>query len=332
MLFQQQDWKVSASAGRSTGMKAASYATKLNANAGSAKRSQSHSAATFQAALEYRRQQRALADTAAVSAAAAEAASGADALAAATDTALAAAAAAKTAAAALEAAGGDGPLGPVSRADAALPAGSSLNGAGTNSANGSTAQRAQQEGDLANGRRKGSQLGPAATNGVATAPNDGKRRVAILNGSAQPNETQRGVSGDTGGVDSVDGQLRTVPHTNGLLLSPAEANGVLHNTSGTPEDSLASALHSSASEVADDAMTAAIAGIHSQQADAGPKTPPGAKAIPTPSLNASPRIKSALLAAQEYRKQKAAKTAALAIAAANAAKKMAKPSKSGDLQ
>ena len=43
------------------------------------------------------------------------------------------------------------------------------------------------------------------------------------------------------------------------------------------------------------------------------------KHIPAPLPNTSPRIKSALLAAEEYRKKKAAKTAALALAAAHAA-------------
>ena len=43
------------------------------------------------------------------------------------------------------------------------------------------------------------------------------------------------------------------------------------------------------------------------------------KHIPAPMPNTSPRIKSALLAAEEYRKKKAAKTAALALAAAHAA-------------
>ena len=44
-------------AGRSTGLKAASYSTKLNANTASAQRSKAQSAATLTAALEYRRQQ-----------------------------------------------------------------------------------------------------------------------------------------------------------------------------------------------------------------------------------------------------------------------------------
>ena len=330
MTHMQQLWR--GSAGRSTGgLKAASYATKLNANAASAKRSQAQSAATFQAALEYRRQQQALADTAAVSAAASEAASEADTLATAADTMLAAAAVAKTAAAAVKVAGDDRLLDPVSSADAALPAESSSNGPGngTNNSNGLTAQRAQQNRLLANGRQAGSQHAQrdqAATNGgnrAAAAPNNGKRRGLFLNGT-QRHETRRGSSDDTGGAGDVNDQLHAVPQTNGLPPSQALANGARRNTAGPPDGSLASAPRPSASEVADDAMTAAIASIHSQQADPTPKTPAGAKAVPTPSLNASPRIKSALLAAQEYRKQKAAKTAALAIAAANAAKAAAK--------
>ena len=317
-----------AAAGRSTGgLKAASYATKLNANAASAKRSQAQSAATFQAALEYRRQQQALADTAAVSAAAAEAASEADALATAADTALAAAAVAKTAAAALKMAGDDGLLDPVSSRPA-LSAGSSLNGpgGGANSSNGLKAQRAQQRGLLASGRQAGSQHAQhdqAAVNdgkrGAAASSNGGKRD-SLLNGNTQRVEMRRGSSHDTGSIGNVSSQLNGVPQTDGLPLSQALANGARRNTAGPPDASSASAARSSVSEVADDAMTAAIASIHSQQADAVPKLPAGAKAVPTPSLNASPRIKSALLAAQEYRKQKAAKTAAMAIAAANVAK------------
>lgn len=314
-----------APAGRSTGgLKAASYATKLNANAASAKRSQSQSA-TFQAALEYRRQQQALAATAAVSAAAAEAAKEADSLTTAADAALAAAAVAKSAAAALERAGDDELL---DLADAALPARPSLNGSssgmgGSNSSsNGLAAQRAQQGGLLANGRQAGShqhaQRDRAAPNGENRALINGKKRGPLLNGST-PSEDFLRDSPNTSGAGAANGRLDDVPNTNGLSPSQAESSGARSNTSGPSDASSAPLPRSSASEAADDAMTAAIASIHSQQAGAVPRSPAGGKAIPTPSHNAPPRIKSALLAAQEYRKQKAAKTAAMAIAAANAA-------------
>lgn len=316
-------------------MKAASYATKLNANAASTKRSQAQSATTFQAALEYRRQQQALAETAAVAAAAADAASQADALTDAADTAVAAAAAAKTTAGDADLAGAADLLGPVSKAEDAVRAGASSNGSGRGSLartlNGLAAQRAQQGRMSANGRHEGSgqtQQGVAAANGSTHATRaqngGGQMRGSSQNGNAQLTETQRNPSPDNGSVDKVVGQGSLgLPQSNGLLSSRTAANGAMPKNSrrpGTP-DKPSAERPASAAEVADNAMTAAIASIHSQQADAKPKTPPGGKTIPMPSLNASPRIKSALLAAQEYRKQKAAKTAALAIAAAQAAAK-----------
>ncbi|KAL3157116.1 hypothetical protein ABBQ38_001361 [Trebouxia sp. C0009 RCD-2024] len=330
----------SSSAGRSTGLKAASYATKLNANAASAKRSHAQSAATFQAALEYRRQQQALAETAAVAAAAADAASQAHALTYAADTAVAAAAAAKTAAGDADLARAADILNPASKAEDAVRAGAGLNGSSRGSLartlNGLAAQRAQQGHMSANGRHGGSgqtQRGLAAANGsthgTPAQNGSGQMRGSTQNGNAQLDTTQQDPSSDNGSVDQVVGQVRSgLPQSNGLLPSQTAPSGAAPKKSGRPGTSdktaaerPASAARSSASEAADNAMTAAVASIHSQQADARPTTPPGGKAIPTPSLNASPRIKSALLAAQEYRKQKAAKTAALAIAAAQAAAK-----------
>ncbi|KAL0038606.1 hypothetical protein WJX77_012521 [Trebouxia sp. C0004] len=106
----------------------------------------------------------------------------------------------------------------------------------------------------------------------------------------------------------------SLPHHSRLSQGAAEAGSVPAGTGAT----------SSPSSVADDAMAAAIASIQSRNVEGVPQVPTGAKAIPTPSLNTSPRIKSALLAAQEYRKLKAAKTAALAVAAATAAAAAAK--------
>lgn len=317
-------------------MKAASYATKLNANAASAKRSQAQSATTFQAALEYRRQQQALADTTAVAAAAADTTSQAKALTNAADTAVAAAALAETAAPP------DGVVDPVSRTEDALHAGAGLNGSApgvmARNLNGLAAQRAQRGRLSGSGRGEGarqSQRGLAAADGsligAAARNGSGQVRGASQNGNAQSDQTQQALPFDS--VDRVDGQV--TPSSNGSLPSQAATSCAVSSTSeghgahdGSSAKRPASGSRSSASQVADDAMTAAVASIHSRQADARPQTPPGGKAIPTPSLNASPRIKSALLAAQEYRKQKAAKTAALAIAAARAA---AKPSTAVDV-
>jgi len=108
-----------------------------------------------------------------------------------------------------------------------------------------------------------------------------------------------------------------LPHHSGLSQGAAEVEAV---PAGTPQ----TGATSSPSSVADDAMAAAIASIQSRKVEGVPQVPIGAKAIPSPSPNTSPRIKSALLAAQEYRKLKAAKTAALAVAAATAAAAAAK--------
>ena len=229
-------------------------------------------------------------------------------------------------------------LDPVSEAEDALRAGASLNGSarggGAKSLNGSTPQRAQQGEVPANGKHGTGQTQQGVvsrrTNGTSIRNGSGQMRVASQNGSAQLDQTQREPPANNGSADRAIGQFSPgLPQTTGLpAASRTSANGAAPKTSRGRDTSdepsakrPASALRSSASDMADDAMTAAIAGIHSQQADARPETPPGGKAIPTPSLNASPRIKSALLAAQEYRKKKAAKTAALAIAAAQAAVK-----------
>ena len=325
-------------AGRPTGLKAASYATKLNANAASAKRSQAQSAATFQAALEYRRQQQALADTAAVSAAAAEAASEAAALEAAAVSALAeaaaAAAVARTAAAAAEADEG------ATLTESGVVAGANLNGSehGGQDVKSNRPQHAQQGPAMTNGSQDTSLLNGQSRHDVSaknnnqrstTAQNGAQSGGRHQNGTAQPLQAYTVTSHDnvrSGSGTSRDDAVCT-PSQNGGSNVPQSRDGVNAKSSGSDvvSDSSDHALsaspsQASASSVADDAMTAAIASIKLQQGDAKPKAPAEGKAIPTPSPGTSPRIKSALLAAQEYRKQKAAKTAALAIAAAAAAK------------
>ncbi len=389
-------------------MKAASYATKMNANAGSAKRSQAQSAATFTAALEYRRQQQALAETAAVSVAAAAAA-------------LEAAAGAALAEAAGEAAsqlGDDTAVVSVSldisvgegleqdpytqtRAQHASvsPHGSSLSPAAHNGA-----QHAQQlvqnvdshadgapQRSLATPHQNGASPAAVSQNGSPSRNGNGASSAAVQqNGSssrsgngaaairtkhvspsgrpsligsqthsdgagappqqdnsdrhaaqyAQASGAAAGASqrdkSDTLAANGAETSVATaasqpvppvnsngseaqesLPHHSGLSQGAAEAETVPGGTAQT-------GATSSPSSVADDAMAAAIASIQSRKVEGVPQVPIGAKAIPSPSPNTSPRIKSALLAAQEYRKLKAAKTAALAVAAATAAAAAAK--------
>lgn len=366
-----------ASTSRPTGMKAASYATKMNANAGSAKRSQAQSAATFTAALEYRRQQQALAETAAVSVAAAAAA-----LEAAAEAALAEAAGepasqlgddivvvsvpsdisdgegpeqdtyAQTRAQHASAAPNGSLLSPAaqkgtqhaqhvvqnvdSRADGAQQNGASSaavsqNGSPSRNGNGAAAFRTKHASSNDRPSLVGSQARP---DGVGAPPQQDKSS----NGAAQYAEASGAAAGasqqDKSGTFAANGAHASVatapsqlvplinsngnraqegrPHPSGLSQGAAEAETVPAGTAQT-------GATSSPSSVADDAMAAAIASIQLRKIEGAPQVPIGAKAIPTPSPNTSPRIKSALLAAQEYRKLKAAKTAALAVAAAAAA-------------
>ena len=390
-------------------MKAASYATKMNANAGSAKRSQAQSAATFTAALEYRCQQQALAETAAVSVAAAAAA-------------LEAAAGAALAEAAGEAASqlgdntavvsvsldisvgegleqdsytqtraqhaSDSPhgssLSPAahngaqhaqqlvqnfdSHADGApqrslatphqngaSPAAVSQNGSPSRNGNGASSAAVQQNGSPGrngNGAAairtkhvspsgRPSLIGSQTHSDGAGAPpqQDNSDRHAAQH-AAQSSGAAAGASqhdkSDTLAANGAETSVATaasqpvppvnsngseaqesLPHHSGWSQGAAEAESVPGGTAQT-------GATSSPSSVADDAMAAAIASIQSRKVEGVPQVPIGAKAIPSPSPNTSPRIKSALLAAQEYRKLKAAKTAALAVAAATAAAAAAK--------
>ena len=336
----------SACVGRSAGLKAASYATKLNANAASAKRSQAQSAATFQAALEYRRQQQALADTAAISAAAAEAATTAAALEAAAEVALAKAAAvsavAKSAATAVEAASAGGLAaadGEVVHALHAEPGLDGSNQAGHSSKlNGVMTQHAQQALTVENdslhrrGHADAVQHAPFAQNGSQHASTG--QNEAHQNDSARSSDAQHAEKAASNGASSTSGASHRSPdpfQNNGSSASaPATtisngstsraSNGsVMNNASPAAQTASAPPSTSSSATVTEDAMAAAVASIRLQQNDAKSTVPVGAKAIPTAAPGASPRMKSALLAAQEYRKVKAAKTAALAVAAAAAA-------------
>lgn len=341
-------------AGRPTGMKAASYATKLNANAGSAKRSQAQSVATFTAALEYRRQQQALAETAAVSAAAAEAAAAAAALEAATEAALAGAAAIVASQPSVR-----GTLFPVPGAVAA----GEMQGQGVQARHGAQqqppatqngpciphneaqhTQHAQRAGQLQTAQESPHQNGarhsvvPQSSSPSRNGRSLMVRRDAQSNGVGRPSLIGSQVR--MNGSGAVPSRLESAASGDAQASAaqqPASAgskgdsdrahNRELPHSETSPSASQAEVLFgvecqdkaSSASSVADDAMAAAIASIPSQKAEGAHKVQMGGKAIPAPSPNTSPRVKSALLAAQEYRKLKAAKTAALAVAAATAA-------------
>ncbi len=370
-------------------MKAASYATKMNANAGSAKRSQAQSAATFTAALEYRRQQQALAETAAVSVAAAAAA-----LEAAAGAALAEAAGetvsqlvddaavvsvssdisvegleqdpyTQTRAQHVSVSPPGSSLSPAahngaqhaqqlvqnvdSHADGApqrslaaphqngaSPAAVSQNGSPSRNGNGAAAIRTKHVSP--NGRP--SFIGSQTQSDGADAPSQQDKSTRHAAQHAQASGAAAGASqhdkSDTSAANVAEASPATaasqpvppvnsngsqaqerLPHHSGLSQGAAEVEAV---PAGTPQ----TGATSSPSSVADDAMAAAIASIQSRKVEGVPQVPIGAKAIPSPSPNTSPRIKSALLAAQEYRKLKAAKTAALAVAAATAAAAAAK--------
>lgn len=344
----------SGNGGRPTGMKAASYATKLNANAGSAKRSQAQSVATFTAALEYRRQQQALAETAAVSAAAAEAAAAAAALEAATEAALAGAAAIVASQPSVR-----GTLFPVPGAVAA----GEMQGQGVQARHGAQqqppatqngpciphneaqhTQHAQRAGQLQTAQESPHQNGarhsvvPQSSSPSRNGRSLMVRRDAQSNGVGRPSLIGSQVR--MNGSGAVPSRLESAASGDAQASAaqqPASAgskgdsdrahNRELPHSETSPSASQAEVLFgvecqdkaSSASSVADDAMAAAIASIPSQKAEGAHKVQMGGKAIPAPSPNTSPRVKSALLAAQEYRKLKAAKTAALAVAAATAA-------------
>ena len=362
--------------GRPVGLKAASYATKLNANAASAKRSASQSAATFTAALEYRRQQQALADTTAVSVAAAEAA------------ALEAAAEAAVAGAAAAAAEPD--MGSSSGLhDTALPI-TAAEGiaeqnrvtqhakhtdAIQNGASSSAAQKAENASGRQNGFRHAQYDGQC---GAALDQSSSASRAAKPNSAVHPEDVRANGNGmtssprnDQGNGDSRPSLLKARARAKGAGASSHKARSVSQMSengarlqadlsasqqlpylkhqaqsgaaqngealdpklpsqgaeAAVPQRNGVQQGTSSTSSVADDAMAAAIASIQDRKVEGNPQVPSGGKAIPAPAPNTSPRIKSALLAAQEYRKQKAAKTAALAVAAATAAAAAAQPTK-----
>lgn len=378
-----------ASTSRAAGMKAASYATKMNANAGSAQRSQAQSAATFTAALEYRRQQQALAETAAVSVAAAAAA-----LQAAAEAALAEAAGDTASqlgddtdivSVSSDISVGEGleqdthtrsraqqasvsPHGSSllpaanngtqhaqrvvqnmdSHADGAQrssampqqkdasPAAVSQNGSPSRNGNGAVAVKTK----LASGSGRPSFIGSQAQSDGAGSPpqqdNSGRRAAQYAQAPGAAASASQQDKSDTFAANGAEASVATaaaqpvplinsngshaqesLPQHSGLSHGAAEAEAVPAGTAQT-------GATFSPSSVADDAMAAAIASIQSRKVEGVPQVPTGAKAIPTPSPNTSPRIKSALLAAQEYRKLKAAKTAALAVAAATAAAAAAK--------
>ncbi|KAA6421606.1 MAG: hypothetical protein FRX49_08549 [Trebouxia sp. A1-2] len=378
-----------ASTSRPSGMKAASYAIKMNANAGSAKRSQAQSAATFTAALEYRRQQQALAETAAVSVAAAAAALEAAATAALVE------AAGETASTlgddmavvsvASDISTGEGleqdtytqtrpqhasvtphgsclapavhnrtqhaqhvvqtvdPRADSARSSLAMPQqnGASLpavqqNGNASRNGNDTAAIRTKHA--SGNGRPSliGSQARPDGVGGPSQQDNSGRCAAHNAQASGAAADASQQDKSDTFAADGAEASVATaasqpdplvnsngsqaqesLPQHSGLSVRAAEAETV-------PAGIAQTGATSSPSSLADDAMAAAIASIQLRKIEGVPPVPTGAKAIPAPSLNSSPRIKSALLAAQEYRKLKAAKTAALAVAAATAAAAAAK--------
>ena len=337
-------------------MKAASYATKLNANAPSAKRSASQSAATFTAALEYRRQQQALADTAAISAAAAEAATEAGALEA------AAAAAAEPLLSKDQVSQLVGYGGADRRATGdriSLEGNGVLQDEAQHAKHTAAVHSDDQQASGASDRGQHARDFSTGTNGAQHAQRDNKYQDSVertnlgrngdassldgnCNSRVMPQNGEADASGRSGslGAQTRKNLLQAVNSSRHADAVPSESSpdvGVARllpsddpsskvdpkTRSGSSEQSArqgnSQSGASSTSSVADDAMAAAIASIHSRQADQVPEMPAGGKVIPAPTPNTSPRIKSALLAAQEYRKQKAAKTAALAVAAAAAA-------------
>lgn len=274
-------------AGAPPAAKMASYATKLNANAASAKRTRS--AGTVSAALEYRRQQQALAETAAISAAA--------------DTAAGAAAAAIVEAAAQADDAGREAVRMATANLKQLHVSSTQRHQHPTVQNGQVLKRAQA---VEHGTSNGAQQASASANGRAPtespghkqtagssdnmyktageAASDSKANVSTASGIQSQSDSYAGQNGSNGAASKANGRTPTTEHSASLADNRAEQSEVL-----------------------------------SRKPDKGTQPVIRRKHIPTPLSNTSPRIKSALLAAEEYRKQKAAKTAALALAAANAA-------------
>ena len=345
-------------AGRSTGLKAASYSTKLNANTASAQRSKAQSAATLTAALEYRRQQQALADTAAVSASAAKAGARAD-------SARADAVPAESSnSSPSDAAGNEGRSRLLLRRlhqngardavqqpqrTAAFSNGAQQEGAAAQGAQ--HAQRAQhgksslngaQQPDAtvsSNGNGNGAvpgldqERGPGIEQSPARSPPWASNGASTTTIDSSTSATSSGVdrngseaAAQANGLHSIQNQNGTASQLQDSLPAQPEAsvrnaqNGVTSNTEGPVQE----ATQDGKSSEAGDAMAAALASIRAQKPPGKSPVSGGPRAIPNPTPNTSPRIKNALLAAQEYRKQKAAKTAALAVAAAKAAAEAAK--------
>ena len=221
----------------------------------------------------------------------------------------------------------------------ASPAAVSQNGSPSRNGNGAAAIRTKHA--SGNGRPSliGSQARPDAAGAPPHQDNSGRRAAQHAQASGAAAGASQQDKSDTFAANGAEASVATaashpvplvnsigsqaqesLPHHSGLSQGAAEAETVSAGTAQTGA--------TCPSSVADDAMAAAIASIQSRKVEGVPQVPSGAKAIPTPSPNTSPRIKSALLAAQEYRKLKAAKTAALAVAAANAAAAAAAKSKS----
>lgn len=270
--------------------KMASYATKLNANAASAKRTRS--AGTVSAALEYRRQQQALAETAAISAAA--------------DTAAGAAAAA-IAEAAVQA--DDAGREAVRMAIADLK---QLHVSSTQRHQVAAVQNVQfLKGVQAveHGTSNGAQQASASVNGRALTESPGHEQTAGTSSDNMYKTAGEAASDSKATVSTASG----IQSRNSSYAGQNGSNGAASMTNGrTPTTEPAT---SSADNQGDQSQSEVL----SRKAEHGTQPVIKRKHIPAPLFNTSPRIKTALLAAEEYRKQKAAKTAALALAAANAA-------------
>lgn len=272
-------------AGSPPAAKLASYATKLNANAASAKRTRS--AGTVSAALEYRRQQQALAETAAISAAA--------------DTAAGAAAAAV--------------------AEAAADA----DDAGREAVRVATADLKQ----LHLGSMQ-QQPTPPRQNGHSKGGSNHVQQ-SVLNGTngAVPTtnrvlDKQSEASYHTAEVraDNIYKTADEAASDSKAFVSTTSGSTLLNNSRRSMSGSNGTATTSSPASSWDSTTASSgrqSGGTSSVKADKSVQQDVRRKHIPVPRPNTSPRIKSALLAAEEYRKQKAARTAALALAAASAA-------------
>lgn len=287
----------------------ASYATKLNANAASAKRTRS--AGTVSAALEYRRQQQALAETAAITAAA-DTAAGAAAAAiadAAAETDDAGREAVRLATADLQQQYLGGPLG-----DQALPMQTPLD-------QDSIAPTRHSEHDGIHDTL------PLGSNGAQisgdTGPNEDLEGLQHeqLTGENSDNMYNTANEAASDSKASVSTPLGTSPRQNGAQHHQNGTNGTATASNGQSDGhpTQADGLISAASQTTPPSKAQANGSMPAKEAEVSKQQPARLRDIPAPTLNTSPRIKSALLAAEQYRKQKAAKTAALALAAANAA-------------